>query len=105
TEREGTAAGERQQKNLQSAIAADFVERRPLLQRGGRDRACQGSQRMHDELGWAAGAGGGQYPFGFAARGTGRLQWLQRQAAWRGKGHRDRRRVVVVMDQRIGLRL
>ena len=60
---------------------------------------------MHDELRWAAGAGGRQYPFGFAARGAGRLQRLQRQAARRGEGHRDRRRVVVVMDQRIGLRL
>ena len=73
TEGQRTAAGERAQKNLQSAIAADVVERRPLLQRGGRDRARQGSQRMHDELRRAAGAGGRQYPFGFAARRAGGL--------------------------------
>ena len=70
-------AAERAQKDLQAAIAADVIEGRPLLQWRFRDRGRQRAQSVRDELGRAARAGCRQDPFGFPARGAGRVEPLQ----------------------------
>ena len=56
---------QRAQEDLQAAVAADVVERRPVAAAGDRrDRAGQRRERVDDELRRAAGARGRQDPFG-----------------------------------------
>ena len=92
-------ARERAQENLQSAIAADVVEGRPLLQRRFHDRAHQRVQSVRDELGRPRRARGRQYPFRPMNRGARRAQRLQRQPADRREFDLDRRGLAVMHDR------
>jgi hypothetical protein len=107
-QRQRAQAGDRAQENLQAAITADVVERRPILHRGlrrvRRDRAGQRRQRMDDHFRVARGSRCQQHPFGRVTAerlSRARLQW-QRAGREKRNGRDLRRLALPAIDDGIG---
>ena len=99
------APRERAQEDLQAAVAANVVERRPGLRWRGAEGAGQGRERVDDHLRRAAGARSRHHPFGGEAPAARRGERFERQAARDREIEIDlRRRFVAVIDQRVRLR-